>query len=489
MNRELKRISALVLVMFAALFVASSTIQVFQSDALAGDARNQRARADQYAIQRGQILTADGRAIVTSPKSDDTFRFDRKYADGPLYAAVTGYYNPIGAQTGIEGAMDAQLSGTSSDQLFDRLQNVVTGKDPKGASVQLTIQPKVQRAAYDALGSLRGAVVALDPTTGAVLAMVSKPSFDPGRIADHTTGVQAYDALSARVPNPLVNRAIGGDLNPPGSTFKLISASAALQSGGFKPSSTFPSPTSYRLPGTSTVIRNSYGERCGSGPRASISTALSLSCNIPFAQLGIKLGDDALRRQAEAFGFDQPLSIPLKVTPSHYPARTVPGVPLDDSVTAQSAFGQQDDRATPMQMAMVAAAIGNGGTLMKPDLVQKVLSPSLETEDPMTPQVLSKPVSSATAQAVRAMMIASVDSGAATNARIDGVEVAGKTGTAQNGADDPYTLWFTGFAPAESPRVAVAVVVEDGGGLGQSGYGNRVAAPIARQVMEAVLNR
>lgn len=483
MNRELKRISALVLLMFTALFVASSIIQVFQADNLDADARNQRAKADQYSIQRGQILTADGKAIVTSPKSDDTYQFDRKYLDGPLYAAVTGYYNPIGAPTGIEGAMNAQLAGTSSDQVLDRLQNIVTGRDPKGASVQLTIQPKIQKAAYDALGNQRGAVVALEPKTGKVLALVSKPSFDPNAIADHSKGVSAYAALTSKAVDPLVNRAIGGDLNPPGSTFKIITSSAAFESGKYTPSSKFPSPTSYRLPGTNTIIHNADGEFCGAAKTASIATALSLSCNIPFAQLGQKLGADALRTQAEKFGFDKPLSIPLKVTPSTYPSAQ-----LDSAQTAQTAFGQFEDRATPMQMAMVAAAIGNGGVEMKPNLVEKVVSPSLEITQPFSPQELGTPVSPKTASQVKAMMISSVDNGAARNARIGGVAVAGKTGTAQNGASDPYTLWFTGFAPASDPKVAVAVVIENGGGLGQSGVGNVVAAPIARQVMEAVLN-
>ena len=482
MNRELKRISALVLIMFTALFVATSVIQVFQTDNLDADARNQRARADQYAIQRGQILTADGKAIVTSPKSDDTFQFDRRYTSGKLYAAVTGYYNPIGAPTGIEGALNAQLAGTSSDQVLDRLQNIVTGQDPKGASVQLTIQPKVQKAAYDALGSLRGAVVAIDPKTGKVLAMVSKPSYDPNVIADHSTGVTAYDALSKATVNPLVNRATAGDLNPPGSTFKLITASAALESGKYTPSSSFSNPPAYTLPGTSTVIHNADGEYCGSSKKASIATAVKLSCNIPMAQLGAALGSTALRDQAERFGFDKALSIPLPVTPSTYPSGD-----LDSAQTAQTAFGQYEDRATPMQMAMVAAAIGNGGTEMKPNLVEKVVSPSLETVQGFTPEILANPVSADTASKVKAMMVASVASGAATNARIDGVAVAGKTGTAQNGADQPYTLWFTGFAPADDPQVAVAVVIENGGGLGQSGYGNAVAAPIAKRVMEAVL--
>jgi penicillin-binding protein A len=482
-NRELKRISALVIAMFAALFVASSIIQVFQTDNLDADARNQRARADQYQIQRGQILTADGKAIVTSPKSGDTFQFGRKYTDGKLYASVTGYYNPIGAPTGIEGALNAQLAGTSSDQVLDRLQNIITGQSPKGASVQLTIQPKVQQAAYDALGNQRGAVVAIDPKTGKVLAMVSKPSFDPNAIADHSTGVAAYDALAAKSPNPLVNRAISGDLNPPGSTFKLITASAALESGKYTADSTFSNPPAYTLPGTTTTIHNADGEYCGSSKKASIATAVKLSCNIPIAQLGAKLGSTALRDQAEKFGFDKALSIPIKVTPSVYPSGD-----LDSAQTAQTAFGQFEDRATPLQMAMVAATIGNGGAEMKPNLVDKVLSPSLATVQSFTPETLGNPISSSTASAVKAMMVASVASGAATNARIDGVTVAGKTGTAQNGTDQPYTLWFTGFAPADDPKVAVAVVIENGGGLGQSGYGNLVAAPIAKQVMEAVLN-
>jgi peptidoglycan glycosyltransferase len=464
MNRELKRISALVIVMFVALFAASSIIQVFQADALGSDTRNARARADEYKIQRGQILTSDGKAIVVSKKeSKDEYQFQRDYLDGPLYSAVTGYFPVNGEPTGIEGALDAKLAGTGSNQAFDRLQSIVTGQDPKGDSVELTIDPKVQKAAYDALGKQRGAVVALDPSTGAVLAMVSKPSFDPNRIAVHdSAALKAYDQLLKESPSPLTNRAIAGNLNPPGSTFKLIVSSAALESGKYTESSEFPSPTSLTLPGTSLVIQNSDGEVCGTGPKASLKLALSLSCNIPFAELGDQLGQQAIAQQAAKFGFGKPLAIPLKVTPSTYPRG------LDKAQLAQTAFGQFEDRVTPMQMAMVSAAIGNDGVLMKPNLVKRVLSPSLDTVEQMTPQQLSQPVSSATANAVTDMMVSSVATGAATNGRIDGVDVAGKTGTAQNGANDPYTLWFTGFAPAKNPKVAVAVVIENGGGLGQS---------------------
>ncbi|MGT2425674.1 penicillin-binding transpeptidase domain-containing protein [Amnibacterium kyonggiense] len=262
-----------------------------------------------------------------------------------------------------------------------------------------------------------------------------------------------------------------------------MTSSAALESGRYTSNSSFPNPPAYTLPGTSTTIHNADGEYCGASKKASIFTAVKLSCNIPMAQLGAQLGASALRDQAEKFGFGQPLSIPVRVTPSIYPSGD-----LNSAETAQTAFGQFDVKATPLQMAMVAATIGNSGVEMKPNLVEKVVSPSLATSQAFSPSVLGDPISAKTASAVQAMMVASVASGAATNARIDGVTVAGKTGTAQNGADDPYTLWFTGFAPADDPQVAVAVVIEDGGGLGQSGFGNEVAAPIAKQVMEAVLN-
>jgi peptidoglycan glycosyltransferase len=460
-------------------------VQVFESDALHNDARNSRTAYETYEYKRGQILLTDGKAIVRSVPSKDVYKFQRTYVQPNLYAPVTGYY-PIGGEaTGIEGALDKQLAGTSNDQFFDRLKRTITGQDPEGDSVQLTIDPKVQQAAYDALGDKRGAVVALDPKTGAVLAMVSKPSYDPNLLAKHDGSAvnKAYKKLLAKSPSPLVNRAIAGDLNPPGSTFKLVVSSAALESGKYTLKSTFPSPNSLVLPGTSLRIQNSYGEQCGSGPKATLLTALSLSCNIPFAELGMQLGNKAIGEQAAKYGFNKALSIPLKVTPSVYPKTD------DRAQTAQTAFGQFDDRATPMQMAMVSAAIGNGGVLMKPNLVQKVLSPNLDTVSRMTPTELSRPVSAATADGVRTMMLASVSSGAATNARINGVEVAGKTGTAQNGAADPYTLWFTGFAPAKDPQVAVAVVIENGGGLGQNGYGNLLAAPIAKRVFEAVLNK
>jgi len=262
----------------------------------------------------------------------------------------------------------------------------------------------------------------------------------------------------------------------------LIVASAAM-SNGYKPTDTFPNPPKFMLPGTKTYVYNSGEGKCGGAERVSIADALRWSCNVPMAQLGIALGQDKIRAQAELFGFGKSLSIPMAVTPSIYPSN------MDEAQTGLSAFGQFDDRVTPMQMAMVSAAIANNGVLMKPNLIQFVQSSNLSILDQHTSKVLSQPISSQVAAMVKAMMVNAVSKGVSSNARIAGIQVAGKTGTAQNGGSRPYTLWFTGFAPANNPKVAVAVVVEDGGGLGQSGFGNLLAAPIARKVMLAVLNK
>ena len=484
MNRELKRVSVLVVLMFVALFVSTSIIQVFQADNLSADPRNIRTVYESYSTQRGPILV-DGQPIAESLPVDDRYRYQRTYSQGDLYAAVTGYLTIGGQPTGIEGALNSDLSGTAGSQFFDSINRIVTGDEPKGDSVELTIDPVVQQAAWDALGDQRGAVVALDPKTGAILAMVSKPSFDPNALATHDSDAAdaAYQGLVNDPTAPLQNRAIEGDLNPPGSVFKLVVTSAALESGQYTPDSEFPNPGTYQLPETDTFINNSEGGSCGGGDTVTIATALRLSCNIPFAELGGALGENAIAATASAYGFGKELSIPMSVTPSTYPTG------LDASQLALSSFGQYEDRVTPLQIAMVSAGIANGGVLMQPHLVEQTLAPDLTVRQTFEPSEFARPISGNTSTTLTQMMVNGVENGAASNARIDGVSVAGKTGTAENGGDDPYTLWFTGFAPADDPQVAVAVVVENGGGLGQSGFGNLVAAPIAKQVIEAVLNR
>lgn len=485
MTKELRRLSILMLIMFLALFGSTSWIQVINAEELAQNPRNTRALYDSYEVQRGSII-ASGAAIASSVPSDDVYSWQRVYTDADMWAPVTGYINPVlGSATNIEQTMNSYLSGTAGSQFLSRIERIFTGQSPRGSNVALTLDANVQRAAYEALGDLEGGVLAIEPSTGRVLAMVTSPSFDTNLLAAHNaTEVNAtYDALVADPGQPLSNRSIAGDLNPPGSTFKLVVASAALASGEYTPQSTFPNPASYTLPQSSSVIHNASGGTCGPGATVTLADALRLSCNIPFAELAVELGDTAIREEAEKYGFNQSFELPLVSTPSSYPRA------LDAPQTALTGFGQGQVTATPLQMAMVAAGIANGGVVMAPRMVDRVIGPDLSVQQTYDDVEFGRALDQDIADELVAMMVANVSDGAASGARIDGVDVAGKTGTAENGTGQPYSLWFTGFAPADDPQVAVAVVVEGGGGQGQSGSGNTIAAPIAKKVMEAVLGR
>ncbi|HET6300216.1 penicillin-binding protein 2 [Microbacterium sp.] len=485
MTKELRRLSILMLIMFLALFASTSWIQVVEADALTANPANRRALYDSYEVQRGSII-ASGIPIASSVPSDDVYSWQRQYPDAPMWAHVTGWINPaLGSSTGIEQAMNQALSGTSGSQFFSRIERIITGQPPRGSNVVLSLDANAQRAAYEALGTLQGAVIAIEPATGRILAMVSSPSFDTNVLAQHDpdAALAAYDALDAEPTHPLYDRSIGGDLNPPGSTFKLVVASAALASGDYTPESQLPNLAVYRLPQSSAVVYNAGGGTCGGGATVSIADALRLSCNIPFAQLAVELGDNAIREEAEKYGFNMSFDVPMTSTPSSYPRA------LDDPQTALTGFGQGQVTATPLQMAMVSAGIANRGIVMSPRLVDRVIGSDLSVQETFDDVEFGRALEDDLAAEMIAMMVANVNEGAASGARIDGVDVGGKTGTAENGPGRPYTLWFTGFAPADNPRVAVAVVVEDGGGQGQSGSGNTIAAPIAKRVMEAVLGR
>ncbi|KSU54806.1 peptidoglycan D,D-transpeptidase FtsI family protein [Microbacterium enclense] len=484
MTKELRRLSIVMLAMFLALFASTSIIQVVQAGNLTNTTGNTRALYDSYEVQRGSII-ASGTAIASSVPSDDVYSWQRQYTDAAMWAPVTGYMNPIlDAKTRIEATENGVLSGSDNADYFSRIERAATGQLPRGANVELSLDATVQKAAWDALGDQQGAVVAIEPSTGRILAMVSKPSFDTNTLASHDTDAvnAAYDQLVADPSKPLDNRAIEGNLNPPGSTFKLVVASAALASGRYTPDSAFPNVAAYTLPDSTNVVSNAGGGTCGGGDTVTIATALRLSCNIPFAELAVELGDDVIRAEAEKYGFNSQFSMPLQSAASTYPAS--PNAPQ----TALSGFGQGDVRATPLQMAMVSAGIANEGVVMNPRMIDRVIRPDLSVASEGTSTEFGRALDSTIAAQMVTMMTANVQDGAASNARIDGVQVAGKTGTAENDSR-PYTLWFTGFAPAEDPRVAVAVVVENGGGQGQSGSGNEIAAPIAKKVMEAVLGR
>ena len=484
MNRELKRVSTIVLLMFVSLFISSSVIQVVTADNLQADGRNVRTLYASYSAERGPILV-NGEPIAFSEPADDEFKFLRVYPQGELYAPITGYLTLNQGSTGLESSLNDYLSGSSNDQFFDQINSILTGQNPTGAAVELTIDPVIQQAAWDALGEYTGAVIAIKPKTGEILAMVSKPTYDPNELAVHDTSevIEAYNRLLDDPNDPFYNRTLAGPLNPPGSTFKLVVAAAALESGQYTADSEFPNPAELQLPQSTFLISNADSGTCGSGDTATIATAIRLSCNIPFAELGAELGSNTIREQANLFGFNESVPVPLASTESVYPRV------LDEPQTMLSAFGQSSVRASPLQMAMVSMAIANSGTLMQPNLVESIVASDLTMIQSFEPTLFSQAISPQTAAALTQMMVDGVNSGAASTAAIDGVSVAGKTGTAENGEGEPYSLWFTGFAPANDPEVVVAVVVEDGGGLGQSGTSSGISAPIGRQVLEAVLNR
>lgn len=484
MTKELRRLSIVMLFMFLSLFAATSWIQVVEADSLAQNSHNKRTQLDSYEIQRGSIIV-DGVSIATSTPSDDRYQFQRVYTDAAMWAPVTGFFNPaLGSATGIEAAMNADLSGTGSNAFFAEIERLLSGQPQTGFSVELSLNTAAQRAAYDALQGLEGAVVAIEPKTGRILAMVSTPGFDTNLMATHDADAAnaTYDALDEDPAKPLSNRAIAGDLNPPGSTFKVLVAAAAYASGDWTPDSTLPNPARYQLPGSSNTVSNAWGGTCGPGDTVTISEAIRLSCNIPMAELAVELGDTRILEMAEKFGFNRSFETPLVSTPSSYPRA------LDDAQTALTGFGQGKVTATPLQIAMVSAGLANDGVVMNPRMVDAVIGNDLSVLRAFENTEFGRAVDAAVADEITASMVAGVSTGAAQGARIDGIDVAGKTGTAENGSR-PHTLWFTGFAPADDPAVAVAVVVEDGGGQGQSGSGDSIAAPIAKKVIEAVLGR
>jgi penicillin-binding protein A len=484
-NTPIRHLAVLVALLFATLLVSSTYIQFVQAAELRERPDNRRTLLATYARERGQILV-DGAAIAKSVPAQDELKWLRTYPQAELFSHVTGYYSfTYGAGGGLEGAEDGVLSGQSDKLFYRRVSDLVTGRTPSGASLELTLDATAQAAAARGLGDQRGAVVALDPRTGAILAMVSNPAYDPSVLAGHDTEeVQAaWERLNAYPARPMVNRAIAGNLYPPGSTFKVVTAAAALSSGKYTEESKVFGGATLDLPQTSADLPNSNRQACGPNDTTTLRHALAISCNTAFGKLGMDLGAEALQEQAARFGVGDTFRIPMRVTPSSVPDQ------LDEPQLAQSAIGQYDVRVTPLQVAMISAAVANNGIVMKPYLVESVLGSDLDTIERAQPSQMSQAVEADVAGALTRMMQAVVESGSGRAAQISGVSVAGKTGTAQHQVGRAPHAWFTGFAPADDPQVAVAVVVEDGGNAGNEAAGGRVAAPIAKAVMEAVVRR
>ena len=484
MNQPIRRLSMLVALMFVLLLGASTWIQVLGAQEINDRDGNRRTQLENYARERGQILIG-GQPIATSTETGTDLAWQREYSDPELYSHITGYNSfTYGAGGGVESAADGLLSGRDDKLFYDRLTGTIAGREPKGASLELTIDPKVQKAAEDALGDQQGSVVALDPRTGEILAMVSHPNYDPTPLVSHSpeTEKEAWDALNSDSKRPMVNRAIGGNLYPPGSVFKIVTAAAAIEEGDFEPDSSLPGPANLDLPQTTVGLPNSGGGACGPNDKVTLEVALQDSCNTAFGWLGMELGGETIQKQAGKFGFGEDLSIPMKVTPS-----TVPDDP-NPPQEAQVGIGQYDVRVTPLQVAMTSAAVANDGVVMEPHLVQSVLGSDLSTIDETDPQELSKAMSEDTSDQLTDMMELVVTDGTGKQGAVDGTSVAAKTGTAEHEDGAAPHAWYTGFAPTDNPKIAVAFVVEDGGRDGSEAYGGSVAGPISSAVMKAALD-
>jgi penicillin-binding protein A len=491
MNHALRRISLVVLAMFLLLLLSVNYVQAFEPSSLAVQRGNARVFSQQYQYQRGSILTSNNKTIAESVHVKGIYAYQRSYPDPFVYAPVSGY-DSLYSATGIEKTEDKFLSGSDPQLTVHNLIDLVTGKPRRGATVQLTINSAAQTAAYEALkasGRASGAV-ALDPKTGAVLALASYPTFNPNKYATFDSAqLKRIDNRYLKDPRqPLLNRAINQSF-PPGSTFKVVTSSTAFSTGNYTPQTRVYAPTILKLPGTKNVLINFDNGACddGSNPtgngKVPLIYAFTVSCNTVFGNLGMQLGDNAIRQQAVKFGMnDANLRIPLPVSASSYPP--IPG--NDPALTASSAIGQYNDQVTPLQEAMFSAAIANNGTLMTPYMVQKVTAPDLTPLQTAQPTPLGQTVSPGVAADVSQMMVNVVKQpyGTAHNtAYLPNIAIAAKTGTAQTGVNNTGLddAVFTCFAPVSNPQIAVGVIVK-GGGLGAD-----ASAPIAVKIIQAYL--
>lgn len=479
MSRRLRRIATLMLILFGALFANLNILQLLRAEELAQNPANRRLIIREYSIERGPIVVGEEEIVHSVPTEDD-LEYLRVYERPELYSHVTGYYSFVLQRSGLERALNEELTATPSEVLAQNLAELLAGRDAVGNTIQLTLDATVQEEARRALGDRVGAVVAINPRTGALLASYSNPAYDPNPLSSHdaTSILAEWERLQSAPGRPLVDR-VTREHFAPGSTFKLIVTAAALERG-LAPDTAFPNETGYTPPQTTLAIHNFSGGACPGGATLTLADALRVSCNTVFARLGVQLGADALIQTAQRFGFNREIPYALPVVDSQIPKA------LDPPATAQSAIGQRDVRWTPLHAAMIVAAVANDGVLMKPYVVAQVLNPtgrplrgpdSGPWRDARYPE---QAVSSRTAQLMREMMVSVVQSGTGRAAAIPGVEVGGKTGTAQI-PDRTPTVWFVGFA---GDRVAVAVVLPD---AGEGATGGGEAAPIARAVMEAAL--
>ncbi|MFC8596134.1 peptidoglycan D,D-transpeptidase FtsI family protein [Streptomyces atroolivaceus] len=494
MNRPLRHIAIFCGLLMLALLIRANWLQYATSQELATHEHNRRVKITQFATPRGDIIVG-GKAITGSKEVEGTdFKYQRTFKQGAMYAPVTGYASQAQGMSLLENTYDTILSGEDERFAFRHAKDILTGEPRRGGDVVTTIDPKAQEAAYKGLTDLdaRGAVVALDPATGKVLALVSTPSYDPSVFAGNSFKEgDKFQALVDDKGKPLANRPLR-ETFPPGSTFKILTAAAALEHGVVTDVNAPTDAVSpYPLPLSSSKISSEAGdETCN---KASMKTAMQYSCNNVFLDAALKVGEEGMRETAEKFGFNKDVYSEefgdMLATKSLYPSE------LDKPGTALTGMGQGSLTSTPMQMAMVTAALANNGKVMQPYIVEKLLGPDLSVLEENSPQVKSEAVSEETAKKVQEMMEFTAKEGSAQRALIDGVTVGGKTGTAQRGDDVskevPYG-WFVSYGKNPDGRaVAVAVFIDPTAmDISRSDIsGGRLGAPIARSVMKAALGK
>ncbi|MGW2845467.1 peptidoglycan D,D-transpeptidase FtsI family protein [Streptomyces sp. NPDC001274] len=482
MNKPLRRIAIFCGVLVLALLVRTNWLQYVRADELNGNEHNRRVQIERYAHERGNIIV-DGKSVTGSVETKDSdFKYKRVWKNGPMWAPVTGYASQAFDASQLEKIEDGILTGNDDQLFFNRTLSMFTGGKKQGGNIVTTLNSAAQKAAFKGLGSKKGAVAALDPQTGAVLALVSTPSYDPSVFAGNSfKDSEARQKLLNDKDKPMLNRALR-ETYPPGSTFKVVTAAAALENGLYsnvdEPTD---SPLPWRLPLSTQDLPNEGNIPC---KNASLREALRWSCNTVFGKISDDLGNEKMMAEAAKFGFNQEIFIPVRADASAYPKDNRPQ-------NAMAGIGQASNRATPLQMAMVAAAIANDGKLMQPYMVAERQTPSLDAIYTHEKEQFSQPLSGENAQKLQQIMETVVKTGTGTNAQINGVTVGGKTGTAQHGlnnSEKPYA-WFISYAKTDSGSpVAVAVVVEDSQAGRDDISGGGLAAPIARDVMKAVID-
>ena len=484
MNKPLRRVAIFCGLLILALLIRTNWVQYMQSEELNTHKNNKRVLIERYAYERGNIIV-DGKPITGSTATNDKFyKYKRTYIDGAMWAPVTGYASQAYDANQIEKLEDGILTGNSDQLFFDRTMAMFTGDKKKGGNVVTTLSGAAQKAAFEGLGSKKGAVAAIDPQTGKILALASTPSYDPSTFAGYSAkDEKAWVTLEKDENKPKLNRALR-EVYPPGSTFKVVTAAAALEHGVIDDiNAATDTPEPYILPNTRKPMVN-HASGC---KNASLNDALKVSCNSVFAKLGDQVSRDKMVETAQKFGFNNPeIDTPVRAAASVYDKA------MDRPQNALSSIGQFNTATTPLQMAMVTAAIANDGKLMKPYMIDQLESPNLDVIKKTEPQEMSRPLSQKNAQLLQEMMENVVKEGTGTRAQIDGVTVGGKTGTAQHGvanSENPYA-WFISYAKLsdDSSPVAVAVVIEDDQANRDDISGGGLAAPIAKSVMEAVIN-